>query len=500
AMFSSLSKQELRYLKNFLNAFHSKGSNKALALIELLEKNPELSQAEAAEYLYGDPKSKAFIMLKARLTDKILETLSLGINLQNNEEFKEDPSAYAVIRILKQLSAALMLRKRGLGDLAQDIFEKCEKEADEAGLPEYRLPPLIYLQNIAASRLKGNWEYSDKISHSLEQYQTDIMGIGIFDEFNLMTRNHSYFSPENLSWLKEKIRLLENRLEQAYTLRSHYFFLNLLVSYYEGVKDYEQAKESLEELIDLLATHKGLQAKNRLGTPYIKLAAIECMILNFPGALKAAYKARELYHPKKFNFFSASLYTIFTHIYLGQIKEARIILGSLRDFRTQKSRIQSIELTYYLESCIHLLEGQPKEAYRILGKIQTVLSDKKGWNSSMRIYEIILMIEMENYDLASARIESLRKHLSKYKGEKRYADIFRALYLLEKNSFDFQKPKAELEELTYTLQVSKDWKAIGHEVIRFDVWLVAKYRKGNLLSALKKSFHYPSPNIHEVKN
>ena len=166
--------------------------------------------------------------------DKMLEALTLGVNLQHNEQLKEDPASYAVIGIIKQLSSALMLRKRGLENIAQELFEKCEEEAREAGLPEFRLPPLIYLQNIAASQQKGSWEYSEEIAHTFEQYETDILGIGIFDEFNLMTRNHSHFSQENLDWLKTKTQMLENRLEEAYNLLSeattlHFHTLGILL-------------------------------------------------------------------------------------------------------------------------------------------------------------------------------------------------------------------------------------------------------------------------------
>ncbi|MEL6253571.1 MAG: hypothetical protein AAFR87_16300 [Bacteroidota bacterium] len=495
AIFTSLSRQELRYLKSFLNAFHGKGSNKALALVELLEKHPGLTQAEASEKLYGNPKSKAFIMLKARLLEKMQETLTLGVNLQNNNELKEDPAAYEVVRIIKQMSSALMLRKRGLEDIAREIFEKCEHQAEEAGLPEFRLPPLIYLQNIAASRQKGTWEYSGEIENTLRQYETDVMGIGVFDEFNLKTRSHSHFSEELIDWLKEKTQHLEERLEAYYTLRTHYFYLNLLVSLHEGTQDYELAKEALEELIDLVSSNKGLRSKNRLGTPYLKLAAVECLVYNFPAALDASLKARELYHPKKYNYFSASLYALFIQLYLGEWEEAEKILQEIQWFRKQKRRIQSVELTYYLEACLKHLQGDLKTAFQSLGLLQEILADKKGWNSSMRIYEIMLLLDMEMFDLASSRIESLRKHLARYKGEERHAKIFRYLYLLEKHAFDFHSEIQELEELELWLKVSDSWKAISHEVIRFDLWIQTKKEDISLKEAFSESFFNPQTSL-----
>lgn len=488
AIYNSLSRQEQRYLKSFLQAFHVKGSNKALALVQLLEQNPSITQHEASLKLYGNPKSKAFIMLKARLLEKMQETLSLTINLQNNDTFQEDPAAYEVIAILKQLIYALMLRKRGLEEIAREIFEKCEEKAFSAGLPEFRLPPLIYLQNISASQQSGAWEYSGEIQNTLNQYETDILGIGIFDEFNLRTRTHVRMDQEHLNWLHEKIDLLETRLRQHYTVRTHYFYVNLLVSYYEGIQDFVHAREALEELIVLISANKGLRSKNRLGTPYIKLASIECGAYNFEAALDAAIKARDLYDPRKYNYFSATIYGIFTLLYLGQLAEARTLINDLSWFRIQKRRIHSIELSYYLESCLNYLEGNTKEAFQILGQLQGILVDKKGWNSGIRIFEIMLLIDMDLWDLASSRIENLRKHLSRYEGDPRHARIFRILYLLDKNAFDFRRQNTEIEQLILSLKTTYTWQAISHELIRFDVWMGAKKKKINIQKALRESF------------
>lgn len=488
AIFTSLSKQELRYLKHFLNAFHGKGSNKALALVELLEKKPTISQDEASEKLYNDPKSKAFIMLKGRLLEKMQETLSLSINLQNNTQLQEDPAAYEVISIIKKLSAALMLRKRGLEDIAREIFEKCELEAKSAGLPEFRLPSLLYLQNLSPRHPKGNSPYTREIDLTLSQYQTDIVGIGVFDEFTLLTRKHSHFGKEQISWLLEKTTLLGEELEKSYTVRTHYFYLNLLVSYYESIRDYPNARKALEELIDLSSSHKGLRSKNRLGTPYLKLASIECMAYHFEAALDAALKARDLYHPRKYNYFYASVYAIYTHLYVGQIKEAEEILKELEWFNRSSNRTICLELTHYLNACLAYFLGEIKHSYQALRKVQEILTDKEGWNTSMRIYEIMLLIDLDDFDLASARIEALRKHLAKYPGEERQQHIFRWLYLLEKNAFNFHTHELEMQEIFIQLRNSDSWRAISHELVRVDAWIAAKKQGIPLLQALRESF------------
>ena len=112
-LYHIFSKTEIRYLKQYLDAFHAKGANKSLELIEVLEKNPDITNREMAEKLYGNPKSKAFSMLKSRLYERMLETLTLSVNFHNNPELKEDPVSYESIQLNSTLiHAAFLLKKK----------------------------------------------------------------------------------------------------------------------------------------------------------------------------------------------------------------------------------------------------------------------------------------------------------------------------------------------------------------------------------------------------
>lgn len=488
-VFQSLSKTELRYLKSYLTAFHNKGKNKALEMIEALEKDSTLSQQEMAGLLYGNPKSKAFIMLKSRLLEKMLETLSLSINFDNNPEFKEDSPAFEAIELQKNLMYATLLRRRGIEDLAREVLLKCVKKAEDLNLPESKLQALVHLRNFSVSQEDVGSNYKQDIETALRQYETDIMGVGIFDEYRVQTR-HAFNTQEKLAFLTDNISMLEAQLKKSYSVRSNYYYLMLRVYLHELQNDYPQGKEALEKLIKLVNQHDGLRSKNRLGSPYIQLSGVEMIGYNFEAAREAADKALEIFHPKKHNFLSAALYKLFASIYTGQLLDAETLMSQLSWFHTQKRMSFAVGITEYLNSCIAYMHGAYKVAYQRLGEVSELFGDKEGWNTGLRIYEIMLLLDMDIPDLASAKIETLRKHVSKYEGRKRTDHTYKFLYLLEKQSFDFQQLTPEMEGLLTLLTEEEPWLAVHPEVVRFDTWVRSKQQE--------KEF-YPL-FLHELKH
>jgi hypothetical protein len=475
-VFQSLSKTEQRYLKSYLAAFHNKGKNKALEMIEVLEAQPDISQQEMAEQLYGNARSKAFIMLKGRLLEKMLETLSLSINFQNNPAFLEDSPSFEAIELQKNLMYATLLRRRGIEDLAREILLKCVKKAEDLNLPESKLQALVHLRNFSVSQEDVSSLYKQEINDALAQYETDILAVGIFDEYRVKTR-HAFNTQEKIDFLKENIGELEAQLSACYSVRSHYYYLMLRVYLHELENDYAQGKESLEKLIQLVNTHDGLKSKNRLGSPYIQLSGVEMIGYNFIAAREAADRALAMFHPQKHNFLSAALYKLFASIYTGQLLDAETLLGQISWFREQERMKFAVGITEYLHSCMAYMHGEYRIAYQRLGEVSELFADKEGWNTGLRIYEIILLLDMDMPDLTSAKIETLRKHVSKYEVRKRTEIIFKFLYLLEKQSFDFQAISTEMEELLDQLTHVEPWLAVDPEVVRFDTWVRA-HREG----------------------
>ncbi|MEZ4826176.1 MAG: hypothetical protein R3C61_07755 [Bacteroidia bacterium] len=492
-IFHSLSPTEVRYLKSYLTAFHNRGKNRALDMIEILEQNQDMDNRQMSEALYGDPQSKAFIMLKGRVLEKMLETLSLSVNFHNNPVFREDPAAFEAINLQKNLIYAFLLRRRGLEEQAREILEKCAKTAEEHAFPEYKLLALINLRNFSSSEKEVVWSYKQEIEDAFEQFHTDIIGSGIFDEFRVLQADSTSGDEEKESYLTQKTLELEQRLDKMYSARSHYYYLAIKVYLHEFREEYSIVKQVLEEMIELLHSHPGVGSKNRLGIPLHQLSGVEVRMGNYEAAIHAANQALGYFHPHKRNYLSASIYKLFACIYDGNLSEAKKTLESLAWFQNHKHLDSLNGIVSYIQACVMFVEGDYKKAQRILFEATELLSDKAGWNVGIRVFEILILIDMDLADLASAKIESLRKHIGKYEVEERIKLIYRYFNLLERQSFDLTETNAEMEETLRKMELEAPWTALNHEVIRFEAWVEARLNKTDFYTCLLRSLKMHSP-------
>lgn len=489
-LYHSLSKTEIRYLKSYLEAFHSKGENKALRLVELLESKEEVSQDEASRLLYGNPKSKAMLMLRSRLLERMLDVLTLSINLHGNPIYKEDPPLLETVQIFKMYSQAMLLRRRGLGELAQELLEKIAKQAELQGIPEGKLLALLQMRNLSSSAQDVGWKLKIEIEEAIDQYKQDILAAGYFDEFRVIYSGKTSSDPEKINFLKESTQQLEKELEKTYSVRAHYYYLDMMVSLHSLQLEVDSCRNVLQEQVDLVASQPGLKTSTRQGIPMLRLARLELMYGDFEAAYVASEQARRTFNSKRNNYLSASAYYLFSSIYTDRIKEVFEALQSLPPLMARKKNFPSTPIIQYLFSCAWFIMGDFKRAGAALEDAENLLSDKGGWNIGIRIYEIMILIEKDHVDIASNRIETLRKHIGRYKVTERENLIYRYLYLLDKAAFDFSSSTPETESILHKLASEIRWVPVSHEVVRFDSWIASKKDKSSFydqfLIALKE--------------
>jgi tetratricopeptide (TPR) repeat protein len=371
-------------------------------------------------------------------------------------------------------SQAMLLRRRGLSDLAEELLEKIEKQADIQGIPEGKILALLQLRNLSSSSQDVGWKLKKEIEEAIDQYKQDILAAGYFDEFRVLHSGKTSSDPEKISFLKEATQRLEKELENTYSVRAHYYYLDMMVSLHSLQLEVDSCRNVLQEQVDLVASQPGLKTSTRQGIPMLRLARLELMYGNFEAAYIASEQARNTFSPKRNNYLSASAYFLFASIYTDRIKEVFEALQSLPPLMARKKEFPSTPIIQYLFSCAWFIMNDFKRAGAALDEAENLLTDKGGWNIGIRIYEIMILIEKEHVDIASNRIETLRKHIGRYKVTERENLIYRYLYLLDKSAFDFSSPNAETDQILLKLKSEIAWVPVSHEVIRFDSWVISK--------------------------
>ena len=476
AILQNLSKPEKRYLKQYLEAFHGKKDNRLLELVELVEKNPTISQDEASKKMYGDPKSKAFIMTKSRLLEKMYKVLIDASDIANNPKVEEDPHAYAVIDNYKQFTLGSVLRKRGLGMIAKDIWTDILKNKNTTN-QGFRL---LLLSNIRAS-IKDNldefYEMNEEIALSLKRHAVEIMAEGFRNEYQILLYAKNYQTPQVLQrFLEEKVPLLEKELSAFYSPIAHYHYLFLKEALSEFRFDFDLGRETIKAMIELLEEHPEIADKTRTAISFYKLSILELQAFDFQKAYDYSLAAIDRLGSQIYNLMAAHFVKASAGFLLGKMEgiDEYYQLWESLPIKTNPDFLQKI---HYLKTCKLYVEKNFKEFNKMLSEMEYLYDSKPHANSALRVFEIMVLIEKGEPDFATSKIETLRKHIAKYEVQPRIMYIHKILHQLELHSYDFSETE-KMQTMLRTLADEHPWSTNSFELIRFDTWYRAmQYKK-----------------------
>ena len=238
-VFIAMSKSEVRFLKQFLRAFQAHKPNKALQMVEWMEKDTYISREELALRLYGDAKSRAFLMLKRRLMEKMLETLSLCMGFSFAYTQSIPPDYFHEMQVCRYLQQVCLLRTLGLEELAQEMLEKGRKKAEEWDLPHAKLQTVLMepisnaRANLLEAQLKENLSRNSHESQHTPTWKNFLwIDKGDMEEIHQFGPHFSSQitaaeSPSAYSF-RTQMQLLHQKMKQAVFTRSFPDAWNLL--------------------------------------------------------------------------------------------------------------------------------------------------------------------------------------------------------------------------------------------------------------------------------
>lgn len=495
ALQEKMSKSELRHFKTYMKAFLPRSYTKCIQLLRLLDLYPQLSQPELIERLYGDANNKSFFHLKNQVEEKMLESLCISASQSSKNPDHDDFPIFANIGLHFRLTAAMLLRSKGLRKYSEDLLDGCIHSANKLGLPEVKLLALVHARSISASEEAVCGTLRDEIDNTLQQLQADITGIGYLDEIRIRLPNPA--NPQLIANLEQFTQDLDSQLKRAYSPRAHYYYLLLKLILMEARQEpLETCKECLEEMIQVLESNWGLKSRNRWAMPYVRLSELENRSFNFDSAYTAAEKAMEILPPKRINFLVAGINKIYACMYQGSISEAESVYEQLIwVHRHQPNDVHSGWL-FYLHAYFSYLAGKPQLALKRLAHASPLFQYKLDWNPIIRIFEIQLLIETEALDLADARIEALRKHRERYGLPTRLENAFKCLYQLSKDGYNFQHTEWETFMPLQELIQQVEWEPMGQEIFPFEYWIETHQNRYNFLPYCLHKFDREREGLH----
>jgi len=466
-VFSSLSKAELKSLKHLLSVQHSKGDNKPLELLRMLEHDPQLGPEQAAEKLYGDAKSKAFIMMKSRLYERMLDFLCVW---GENTTTEQDEVFYGgQIQFRKATLRASVLRSRKLKNLALPFWEESAEYARKCCAPEWEMDALIQIRNSYPLDLESFERLSQHLAKSSRAHEVNLNAAGIFGKF-IRLKNRKTYSEQPFEYLNRILPELEAALQETPSPRAQYYYL--LMCYYlaDHRQDFGTARLVLQHLAALCEDEKGLVTNSRYFEPRYQIGLLELKLLNFNASIQVLQEMADSQKEGSDIRNKALLLMAYPMLCLGNLQSIVPVFQELE--RTLDKTPTSARLKpqlSYLKGCHAFLMGKPSDAWMCLQDAMAEWSDEAGSAVGLRLFEIMLLVGRGMDDIAGQKLESLRKHITKYGCTERFKSIFKILSWADKQGFSI-KAGAKETSMVSDLQKLHPWDPSFQEVIRFEQW------------------------------
>lgn len=478
-LYSSLAPSERKAIRTYLDAFHQKGENKNTELLKLLDQDPNISHEEASTKLYGDPRTKAFIMMKHRLIERLIEFMTLSVNPDYPKRDRETPSHQDLIEYRRCMLFASSLQERQIYPLALDYLEKARALAERCNAPELEVDVLLRLRGMDRSGMDRLEELSIQIQRALKQQECDINATGLMRKFLMLNGTAFGAEEERIAFLETHLPGLEESIRQVYSVRADYFLQMLRTHLCYLNLSFEDGRTYAKAALQLLIDHEGIRSPTRMTDSWFQLGRMELRQERYSEALASLEKAKSFQPDNSRGYLTTSLLILYCMLYLRNLKGAAALIEDLRHGRIGKLLEQNPTnkgLLTYLRACLCFYRNEMKEAWQLVQECQDITLGKDHWVTGIRLFEIMILVERNDADLASQRLESLRKHMSRYAPTPRMKAIFKMLQAQDRTGFRFTPITDEAQQLE-NLRKNLHWDTIDQEVVRFEDWYQARRSK-----------------------
>lgn len=474
-LFSVLSRMEVRYLCMFLETYAQRGKKKELDFIEHLRQNPQISDREMGEYLYQNPRSKAYRHLKKRLYKHMRESMVLNTSLDGPSTIKLEPEIQASLEVYTLLMHAQVLRSRGLVNEAQELLSQALKLAQKHQLSGLRMMVATHL--IA---------YGDDREAYLEQYRHEFAGaieeVIVDTNCHIQDRSFSFVSSLTGETKEKKAQLLESMLaelkaQKPSSLSVHGQFFSYILELQLAIRfdqNYGLAQHIIGAISSLFESHSSFATPARQASVEILQAHLHLANMALDRAIRSALKVQLLVEPTNRDYLISGIYLMYAYIYADRWQDAMALGKRIRQAAPGFAADSSMKLLSFFELCFAFQQGKYREAYRLLPAQDSLLQDKEGWNVGVRVMEMLILVELGYEELIPNKLENLRKHIRKYPVNPRIRTCYKVFLRLDRNAYHFAQTYREMELTLHQMNELFPWNPISYEVIRWDRWLLTK--------------------------
>lgn len=484
-LIEKLSKEEKKLCRKYLFGFSVRGENadnKSIDLFNILAsvEQRELQESEIEFLLYGEKNFDAFVRLKLRLRNKILESLIVDVNIERDEAYSECSRILHTIR--KKIIQAQIIKGRGFHDLAAMLFDEIIAQAKKYELYDELLLAVKYLIQIEAFNKRQSSIDKYLVIHKKYSLCRDAL-------FTAQTNYHLLvgegglvgWKSKDLNQLKSAIDEIQIQYRKTSSATIAFYLFSLEIHFYQQTNQYPKAGRILKRLADVIESHIILFSLQRHAYALANIAWNKLYLRQFNLAITEANKSLKLLKRGSYSYYQSLEVLFYAEFYSGKYGKAlKLIEQILLESKGEKAKFRESRREY-LKACTLFMLGRNEEVNPFFLRYNQIEEDKEGWNVGLRILNVMNDIELGKMDVADFRIENIRKHLSKIKTSEnvrpRQSLICDLLRELVHSSFNFKTVFGKMQSAINNLR-SDDrrftWEMLSPELIIFEEWFVSK--------------------------
>ncbi|WP_442265168.1 hypothetical protein ACSIGC_12590 [Tenacibaculum sp. ZS6-P6] len=477
AIISSFSTEDYTRFISFLSKKNKRTDVKNIQLFKLIYAN-ELSSEEMCETLYSGGKKDAYHALRKRLYEALIEYLA-ALNLE-----EENSEKVAVIKYILVSRSFLQQQQYALGF---KLLQKATKIAEE-----YQLYP--YLNEIYHLRIQFSHENEkENLEDLIEAFRKNKKQAELEEELNIVYAKvrvilHQIFAKgEVIDFQKIVLKILHEQnidINKTLSFKSLYQLLTIASISAFVTKDYLEIESFMLDMYEFLK-EKPNKEKERFYHIHVLYMIANTLFrtkqfeksLSFLKIMDTEILKNKRKYERTFRLKYELLYTLNLN-YMNNQNEAIERL----EFVLKKKHSDVVgALDLHLSLVVfYFQKGAIKESYKLLTKLYH--TDKwylekvgKEWVIKKSLIEILLLVELDNFDVFENRLLRFKRQYGIYLKE---IGQERVLIFLKYVALYYDNPKEIASEKFFqTVENSFEWIGAKQEdifVMSFYAWLKSK--------------------------
>lgn len=478
-LISSFSSEDASRFISFLNKKNKRLDVKNIELFKLLHTN-KFSSEEICKKLYSDGKKDAYHALRKRLYESIIEFLAT-LNLEENSE---------KVEVIKFILVARSFLEQQQFVLGYKLLEKATKIAQE-----HQLYP--YLNEIYHLRIQfahaNNQEDLDELIQAFNYYRKQAR---LEEELNIVYAKvrailHQITAKgEVIDFQKIVLQILHEQdidISESLSFKSLYQLLTIASISAFVSKDYLQVESFMLEMYQILEEHP-----NKVRERFFHIHVLY-MIANTLFRTKQFEKSMHflqlmdneiLKNKKKYERIFRLKYELLYTLNLNYTNNQNKAIERLEVLIKKKHSDVVGALDLHLSLVVfYFQKGEIQASYSLLSKLYHTDNwylEKVGkeWVIKKSLIEILLLVELDKFDLFENRITRFKRQYGVYLKE---VNQERVLIFLKYVAQYYDNPKeVTSESFLHTVKNSFDWIGAKQEdifVMSFYAWLKSKMIK-----------------------